>query len=187
MKIKYYSWMIIIGLVCLLPINVMAKEKMTLYFFHGNTCVHCQAAWEYLTENASDYPDIEVVGYEVFEDAANEQLLSQVKEVLGSDSRGVPFFVIGERYLTGFNEARKEDLKAIMDYYLEHPEEYKDVVKKVVDGEYVKEDDKDSVVEEVHPVNMNEIRKKEIIQNILIFSGLLIVLSGILVALHKKW
>lgn len=186
MKIKYYSVMIVIGLVCLLPVRVMAKEKRTLYFFHGNTCVHCQAAWEYLNEIAPDYPNIEVVGYEVFDDAANEQLLSQVKDVLESDSRGVPFFVIGERYLTGFNETRKEDLKAIMDYYLEHPDEYQDVVKKVVSGEYVKEE-KDNIIEEVHPVNMNQMRRKEMIQNILIFSGLLIVLSGILVALHKKW
>lgn len=185
MKWKVYISILLVGILSLFPVNVWAKEKITFYFFHGNTCAHCQAAWEYLDEIKGNYPDVEIVGYEVFDDENNAALMDKVKEVLGSDSRGVPFFVVGERYLTGFNEMRKEDIKAIMDYYLKHPKEYTDVVAKVISGELPK-DDTQETFEEVHPVDMNERAKQDIIKQIAIFSGLVIILSGILVLLHKK-
>lgn len=186
MKLKHCIKIILIGILCFLPVTIEAKEKVTLYFFHGNTCVHCKAAWEYLNEITPNYPELEIVGYEVFEDSSNAALLEQVRKVLGSDSRGVPFFVVGERYLTGFNELRKEDLKTIMEYYLKHPDEYTDVVSKVVAGE-LPNDEENKVVEEVHPVNMNQQRKEKMLEKILLYSALAIGLIGILIGLKKKW
>ena len=167
----------------LFPFHVNASEKITLYLFHGSTCPHCKEAREYLNEIQNQYPEMEVVGYEVFEDEKNNQLLTEVRKILGSDSRGVPFFVIGERYLTGFGDYRKQDLIDALDYYREHKSEYQDVVLKVVNGELKKEDD--SFLEEVHPVSLNEVRKNKDIIHI-IGCGVIIILLAIIYCLLGK-
>lgn len=175
---RYVISMIVVLMVLLLPGVVQAREKTTLYLFFGNGCPHCADAKTYLASIQSEYPKMEVIGYEVFDDDANATLWQSVKKTLKSDSQGVPFIVIGERYLTGFAEYRKADITAALDYYLAHPNEYVDVVAAVKDGKY---DDtpKSDVTEspEVHPVKMNEWKRKNW-EKVPIYGGLL-VLAGI--------
>lgn len=177
--------MIGIALFLCFPVSVLAREKMTLYFFHGNTCPHCALAKEYLNEIKENYPNLEIIGYEVWEDEKNEALLSEVRTVLSSDSRGVPFIVIGERYLTGFGSSRKQDIVDAIDYYVDHESEYKDVVAQVIRGKMKLGNEKKDVPE-VHPVSLvEEHKKKDIIH--MIGCGILIVLLAILyIVLGKK-
>ena len=160
------------------PCSVFAQEKITLYFFHGSTCPHCALAKEYLNEVKRSYPKLEIVGYEVWEDENNASLLSEVRRVLSSESRGVPFFVVGERYLTGFGKGRKQDIIDALDYYEDHESEYQDVVAKVLRGE-LKPTEENKEVAYVHPVSLNEEHKKKDIIH-LIGCGVLIVLLAIL-------
>lgn len=172
---KHYIIGIAILLVMLLlPDAIMAKEKTTLYLFFGNGCPHCADAKAYLASIQNEYPEMEVIGYEVFDDDANVNLWQSVKKALQSDSQGVPFIVIGERYLTGFAEYRKADITAALDYYRKHPTEYIDIVAAVKDGKF---DDKQETsatkTPEVHPVKMNEWKRNQW-KKIPIYGGLLI-------------
>ena len=186
MKYLKYILISIISMLFLLPGRVCAKEKVTLYLFHGNTCVHCKAAWEYLDTIKSDYPSVDFVGYEIFEDTSNEELLTKVRKILGSDSRGVPFFVIGERYLTGFGDYRKEDVIDALDYYMVNYDEYDDIVAKVILGEFSEHED-DEKLKEVHPVNMLQVKKEKTYKKIVVYGIGSILLILLLIILRKKW
>lgn len=186
MKYLKYILISIISMLFLMSGGVCAKEKITLYFFHGNTCVHCKEAWEYLDTIKSDYPSVDFVGYETFEVSSNEELLVKVRKVLGSDSRGVPFFVIGERYLTGFGEYRKEDIKDALNYYTVNYDEYDDIVAKVISGEFSEHEDGEKL-KEVHPVNMLQIRKEKTYKKIVVYGIGFILLILLLIILRKKW
>lgn len=166
--------------------NVNATDKITLYLFRGDGCPHCEAALEYLSTIEKNHPAMEVVTYEVFNHEENVTLWKTVKETLGSDSKGVPFIVIGERYLTGFAPYRKIDIEASLEYYEKNPNDYKDVVAMVKDGNK-KEDhlQLNDSIEEIKPVEMHEERKR-LYRNLLITSGLFVIFGAFYYWLSKK-
>lgn len=174
---KRIAAIVVMTLVFLMPEAVFASSKINLYFFHGSTCPHCYDAKDYLNEITDKYPDLEIIGYEVWEDEENAKLWQQVKDVLNSDSKGVPFIVVGERFLTGFGDYRKQDIKNAIDYYVENPGEYQDVVSQVIKGSYEEENEqKQELV--VHPVSMIEERKKSDLKKAY-FYGIILILIGI--------
>lgn len=158
--------------------NSDATSNITLYLFRGEGCPHCEAAIEYLDSIKKEYPMMEVVTYEVFNDHENAQLWNDVKKTLNSDSKGVPFIVIGERFLTGFAEYRKADIKAALEYYRNHPEEYKDVVTLVKNDTGNEEAVTTPTAEEVKPVEMHT-KRDQLYQNLAICIGLLVLCGGI--------
>lgn len=166
--------------------NINAADKITLYLFRGDGCPHCEAALEYISSIQKDHPTMEVVTYEVFNHQENVALWNTVKETLGSDSKGVPFIVIGERYLTGFAEYRKADIEAALKYYEKHPNEYKDVVLMVRSGSK-KENQVQTkdVVEDIKPVEMHE-EKNRLYRNLFITTGLLVICGGVYYWLSRK-
>lgn len=174
----------LIMLFVLLPQVVGAENKMNFYFFHGDGCPHCQNAIEYINSIKDKYPNIEIVSYEVWENEDNAELFDNVKKYLGTDSRGVPFVVIGNRYLTGFNDYRKQDIKDVLDYYANNPNEYVDIVSKVKNGEVKEEKKSESKKEKA--VNLALERKKTNIKKIYQYSFLLIIVAVIYYVIRKK-
>ena len=59
-------------------------------------------------------------------------MLEKVKERLDSDSKGVPFLVVGDRSITGFSDEREQDIRAAIEYY--ENEEAPDIVSEVLNG-----------------------------------------------------
>lgn len=165
--------------------STKAESKITLYLFRGEGCPHCEAALEYLDSIKKDYPYLEIVDYEVFEHEENVALWNQVKEKLESDSKGVPFIVIGERYLTGFAEYRKEDIRAALKYYQDHPNEYKDVVALVKTGSDSATPAPTTNTENIKPVEMHTSRD-QMYQKLFITTGILIFLGGVYYYLYQK-
>lgn len=185
-KILVLGLLGMIGFFSFIP-KTTAQVKVTLYLFRGDGCSHCEAAMEYLNSIKNDYPMMEVVDYEVYNNEANATLWNSVKEKLNSDSKGVPFMVIGERYLTGFAEYRKEDIKAALEYYRDNPNDYKDIVMMVNadnGGEHVPTTTGE-VSEDVKPVEMHT-EKDKMYRNLAISVGLLILAGGAYWWLSKK-
>jgi len=128
---------ILLGLTILLTLtigldNVNASSKVTVYLFRGSTCEHCESALEYMDKHRDEIPkDVEIVTYEVWENKNNSKLQDAVADKLKVDKKenyGVPFIVIGEKYIKGYGGA--STFKEMMDIAKNYIDDvnYKDVV-----------------------------------------------------------
>jgi glutaredoxin len=88
---------------------------VTLILFHGEGCPHCAAEREFLTELSAAYPDLVIEQYEVWNDAANRDLLMQTAARLGFDPSGVPVTVIGDEVWIGYADSIGEEITAAVE------------------------------------------------------------------------
>ncbi len=93
--------------VCLLLFAVAApaaeNADITLHFFWGEGCPHCEKAKPFVADLARRYPLLQVREYEVFQHPENLALLRQLSVATGSEAQGVPTFILGERMFSGFS------------------------------------------------------------------------------------
>lgn len=127
---------------CSFPFQVNAQEKVTLYLFYGDGCPHCAHEKEYLAEIEKQYSNLNIVKYEVWYNDANSKLLKQVKEAIGTENNYVPYTVIGDIGMTGFNENTKEQIKYQIEKFSKEP--HRDIVKQVLNGELNDQENKDN-------------------------------------------
>lgn len=95
--------------------NVEAKD-VNLYLFYGDGCPHCAKEEEYLKDLEEDYPFINIIKYETWYNEENAKLLSRVKSNLNVKNSYVPFTVIGNLGLTGFNDNTKMQIESKIKY-----------------------------------------------------------------------
>ena len=110
------KWLVSFILLFLLFIpNVEAKD-VNLYLFYGDGCPHCAREEEYLNELKEDYPFVNIIKYETWYNEENANLLSRVKNNLNINNSYVPFTVIGNLGLTGFNDNTKMQIESQIKY-----------------------------------------------------------------------
>lgn len=114
--------LLILTILLLLPISISAKEKVNLYLFHSETCMHCQAEIRYLNELKEEYDNLKIHLYEVDSHKDNAKLMIKVKEKLGIDSPNVPFTVIGNYYYIGYSDSIGDGIKELVEKYSNEPE-----------------------------------------------------------------
>ena len=119
-------------------LNVNAKDKVTLYLFHGDGCPHCAEEKVFLEDLKKDNPELDVVMYEVWYDSDNAAFLQTVQENLDINTKGVPVTIIGDNYFIGYEAATGQKIRRAVEYYDDH--EYVDQVQKIKDGTFSKED-----------------------------------------------
>ena len=112
-KLKF----LILTILLLLPIIISAKEKVNLYLFHSETCMHCQAEIEYLNTLKEEYDNLKIHLYEVDSHKDNLQKMIKVKDKLGIDSPNVPFTVIGNYYYIGFSDGIGDGIKELVEKF----------------------------------------------------------------------
>ena len=130
-KLKF----LILTILLLLPISISAKEKVNLYLFHSETCMHCQAEIEYLNNLEKEYDNLKVHLYEVDSHKDNAKTMIKVKEKLGIDSPNVPFTVIGNYYYIGFSDSIGDGIKELVEKYSN--EEETNMVKPILEDKEV--------------------------------------------------
>lgn len=82
--------------------EVTDHETVKLYMFWRDGCSACESAIEALNEIEEQYLDyFEIVTYDIY-DGNNMDLLDYLETTLGGSS-AVPYFVVGEQYLVGYN------------------------------------------------------------------------------------
>ena len=106
------SLLFIITLLMFLPLSVFAKDKIKVYFFHGDGCPHCAEAEEKLIPELEKMKDVEVISLEVYYNEKNSKLLSEVVEKYNASS-GIPFIVIGDAYTVGYNSGTNDIIEKI--------------------------------------------------------------------------
>jgi thiol-disulfide isomerase/thioredoxin len=80
-------------------------QAVNLYLFWAKGCPHCLHEKQYLAQLAARDPQLKIHALEVTENRQNLELLQKVGERLHADVSGVPFTVVGDRYLVGWGEA----------------------------------------------------------------------------------
>lgn len=106
---------IIFILLLLLPFSVSAKE-VEIYLFYGNECSYCHSEIKYLDIVKKQYGEnIKIHKYEVWHNKKNALLMQNIKSKLNIESDGVPFTVIGDEGIIGFNEQRSVKISKMID------------------------------------------------------------------------
>lgn len=99
-----------------------AAERPVFYFFHSESCPHCHEAKPFMAELKKKYPDIEFRELEVSRDLVNREILLKKAQQLGISRIGVPLFIIGQTYLSGFKKGEFEKkITDLIDAYLTGP------------------------------------------------------------------
>ncbi|MBW6441586.1 hypothetical protein K0B04_01580 [Patescibacteria group bacterium] len=103
MKIKKYLTALIFGCIGTLAIgSSMGAEKVDIYLFWGEGCPHCVKEKDFLTRLAKEDDNIVIHDYEVYKNLAGRAKLIEASEKLNVEISGVPFLVIGDKYLVGY-------------------------------------------------------------------------------------
>jgi len=80
-------------------------KPVTIYLFWAQGCPHCAHEKEFLAELEQKTQDIKIVAVEISASRENLELLQKVGKLLNADISGVPFTVIGNQYLVGWQDA----------------------------------------------------------------------------------
>lgn len=100
---------IILFLTCfLLFINVKAENK--IYVFYGDECPVCKKLEQYL-----ETKKYEINYYETWNNEENNALLEQIAIKFQDRNYGVPYIVIGNKRIIGFNQKTKDKIKYLVE------------------------------------------------------------------------
>jgi thiol-disulfide isomerase/thioredoxin len=87
---------------------------VTLYFFWGEGCPHCESAKPFLEELQQRYPALRIDSCEVLEHRENIPRLMEMAKACNQEATGVPTFIIGNRMLSGFSPETAAELEHLV-------------------------------------------------------------------------
>ena len=137
--------------------NVFAKD-VNLYLFYGEECPHCEKEQQYL-EELKQYYDFNIIKYETWHNEENAELMQKIKTKLGINNPYVPFTVIDNLGLTGFNDNTKSEIESRIKYCLKN--DCNDIMDETCDNNDVKEEEPCSQDKFTLPV-LGEIHAKDV-------------------------
>lgn len=112
----------------ILPLKAFAQtDKLNIYLFYGESCPHCKELEEFLEPYLKENENVILNKYEVWNNKDNQEKLNEVQKILNDNSSGVPYLIIGNNIITGYDsEITPERIKNTINYYQNI--EYKDKV-----------------------------------------------------------
>lgn len=103
-----------------------SKQKIKYYLFRQTGCGYCAREMQYLDSIYDKYSDkIEIVVYNIY-DGDNRDLLIDVADKLNTTFSGVPFAIVGDKYVEGYAEQLEPELISMIE------NGYKNQVKDIV-------------------------------------------------------
>lgn len=130
--------LLVISFFFLFNCNVSAKEKVKLYFFHGDGCPHCAEEEKLLKDISKDYPNVKIIELEVWNNKNNALLMKKVGNLMDADITGVPLTVIGSTAIAGYNDSIGQKINRALLFYTENNSNYIDLVSNIKNGTYTK-------------------------------------------------
>jgi thiol-disulfide isomerase/thioredoxin len=79
-----------------------AEGGVTLLFFWGVGCPHCEEARPFIERLRQERPELRIEAVEVRQDAVGRQRFIDTMQRLDAPGHGIPTFVLGQRWVTGF-------------------------------------------------------------------------------------
>ena len=147
---KNFKFLFLVLLACLLiiPFGVFAEgeeeetttesdKEVTIYFFRGEGCPHCEEFEEWLKEIEPEYGEqFKAVDYEVWNNEKNAELMERVAKARDEEASGVPYIIIGNKSWNGFADEYKDEILAeIKSLYDQDPAKRYDIMKLLPDDE----------------------------------------------------
>ncbi len=83
-----------------------------LLLFYGDGCPHCHAELQFLAELQQRWPDLQIVTYEVWNDAMNRALYRETAAVYGIEANAVPGTFLAGRAWIGFSSSIGDEIEA---------------------------------------------------------------------------
>lgn len=112
-------------------------DQAIVYLFYGQSCGYCQKFLEFLNSIIPEYGKyFKVVGYEVWSNSANSDLMDKAAKILDKNADGVPFIVIGNQVFTGYSSSYDDKIKsAIKKLYDTKKEDRYDILAEIEKGD----------------------------------------------------
>ena len=110
---------VLLFLLLFIPFLVFGSEKdLNIYLFYGDGCPHCAEEEEWFKTYLDKNKNIKIHRYEVWYNKDNQEKYSKVHEILNDKSNGIPYLIIGETVISGFDkELTPERIKNAVEYY----------------------------------------------------------------------
>ncbi len=99
---KYISILLFVFTIMLGAGRSHAAEKVNLYFFWGQGCPHCAKEKVFLQNLVQNDSSLVLHDFEVYNNTENRDKLIEAAQKLNTEVNGVPFLVIGDKYLVGY-------------------------------------------------------------------------------------
>ncbi|MBU0707335.1 hypothetical protein KKG41_03110 [Patescibacteria group bacterium] len=84
------------------PGGIQAEEKVTAYLFYGDGCPHCEKEIKYLDTLTEEFPELEIMKYEVWNNSGNARKFEKAVKKIGASNAGVPVLIIGDTAVNGY-------------------------------------------------------------------------------------
>jgi glutaredoxin len=104
-KILLGAYLVLIFLGLSAQFTAAADKPVTVYLFWSEGCPHCVHEKKFLAELERADKALRIVALEVSASRENLELLQKVGTALNAEVSGVPFTVIGDRYVVGWQDA----------------------------------------------------------------------------------
>lgn len=139
---KKFLYLVLSIMILVLPFSVYAKKTTTkeiprvnVYVFYSDSCGYCAKLHEFTNELAKDKKmnkKFKVVDYEV-SNQVNSELMLKVGSYFDKNVTGVPVYVVGDQYFSGWSETSGDALiSAINEEY--DDKNYIDIVDGIKNG-----------------------------------------------------
>ena len=145
--------------------SAKAQDKYNLYLFYGDGCPHCKEEEEFFDDYLKNEPDVNLVKYEVWHSKDNQKLWIKVQDRLNNHSNGVPYLIIGDRVVVGYNVSTSDTIKDYVKKYKSSKNPY-DIINVLESKEKEKEKEElistDEEVDEVTVPILGKIKASEV-------------------------
>jgi thiol-disulfide isomerase/thioredoxin len=93
----------------------MGSTKVTVWYFYGNGCEHCETVTPYVQSLQKKYPDVEFHILEIYDNPANRDTLIAMNQKHGQKNSGIPVAYVGDVMLFGGNEVPEKLERVILE------------------------------------------------------------------------
>lgn len=98
------------------PVNKTSQTTaVNLYLFWAHGCSACEKAQISLDSMIKDYPQVNIVRYEVYLDGENRKIYKSFLDALQQPPQGLPTIIVGNGIWTGFQPAYTSEIKEAID------------------------------------------------------------------------
>lgn len=121
MKSVFSRFAVFTILFLLLASPVLAQDvpEITIYFFYGKGCPHCEKEAGFLDELVQEYSFVSLQEFEVWYNTQNASLLKKIGEKLKVEVSGVPLVIIGDQTIVGYfnDETTGSQIRQLVEEY----------------------------------------------------------------------